>query len=112
MQRTAALSEIEEMQFDVGPKSNQLTALGNTMCGFPAADSRGVEAVSAASTQAGHQGVEEERSCNPHRQSHRRKLHKVSILNADSIEQLNFEFAGNKNSMKVFMIRLRRVYRA
>jgi hypothetical protein len=112
MLRTAALSRIEEMRFNMGPKSNQLTALGNMMCDFPADDSRGVEVATAASTHAGHKGVEEERSSNPRRQSHRRNLHKVSILNTDSVEQLNFEFARNKNSMKVFMIRLRRVYQA
>jgi hypothetical protein len=82
------------------------------MHGFAADHSWGVEAVTAASTHAGHKGVEEERSSNPRRQSRRRNLHKVSILNTDSVEQLNFEFARNKNSMKVLMIRLRRVYQA
>ena len=100
------------MRHNVGPKSNQLTAIGNSMDGFAAVHSRGVEAATAASTHAGHNGAEGERSSNHRRQSHRRNLNKVSILNSDSVDQLNFEFARNKNSMTVFMIRLRRVYRA
>jgi hypothetical protein len=112
MQRTAALSRIEEVRFNVGPKSHQPTTLGNMTCDFPADDSRGVEAATAAPTHAGHKGVQEERSSNPRRQSHRRNLPKVSILNPDPFDQLNFEFARNKNSMTVFMIRLRRVYQA
>ena len=44
MQRTAALRRIEGMRFKVGPKINQLTALGNSMHGFSAVHSRGVEA--------------------------------------------------------------------
>jgi hypothetical protein len=113
MQRTAAPSRIEKMQFDVGLEINQLTAIRNAMDDyFAAVHSRGVEAATAASTRAGHKGAEAERSSNHRRHSHRRNLNKVSILNSDSVEQLNLEFARNKNSMTVFMIRLRRVYRA
>ena len=113
MQRTAALSRIEKMRFDVGLEINQLTAIRNAMADyFAAVHSRGVEAATAASTRAGNNGAEGERSSNHRRHSHRRNLNKVSILNSDSFDQLNFEFARNKNSMTVFMIRLRRVYRA
>jgi hypothetical protein len=80
------------------------------MCGFPLDDSRGVEAASAASTHAGQEESEEGRLSNHRSQSHRRNLHKISILGADLVDQLNFEFVRNKNSMSVFMIRLRRVY--
>jgi hypothetical protein len=76
---------------------------------FAAVHSRGVEAAMAASTRAGHNAVEGERSRNHHRQLHRRNLNKVSILNADLDDQLNCEFTRNKNSMNVFTIRLRRV---
>jgi hypothetical protein len=111
MQRTAAPSRIEKMQSDVGLEINQLTAIRNAMDDyFAAVHSRGVEAATAASTHAGHNGVEGERSSNHRRHSHRRKLNKVSILNSDSIDQLNFEFTKNKNSMDVFMLRLRRIY--
>ena len=34
MQRTAALWRIDTMRFNVGPKSNQRTALGNEMTIF------------------------------------------------------------------------------
>jgi hypothetical protein len=113
MQRTVAPSRIEKMQGDVGSEINQLTAIRNAMDDyFVAVHCRGVEAATAASTRAGLKGVERERSSNHRQHSHRRNLNKVSILNSDSIDQLNFEFARNKNSMTVFMIRLRRVYRA
>jgi hypothetical protein len=99
------------MGFDVGPEINQLTAIRNAMDDyFAVVHARGVEAATAASTHAGHKHSEEDRSSKHHRQTHRRKLHKVSIVGADSIE-LNFEFARTKNSMTDFMIRLRRVYR-
>jgi hypothetical protein len=113
MQRTAATSRIKEMRFNVGPKINQLTVIRNAMhdC-FAAAHSRRVEAAMAASTRAGRKGAQEGRSSNDRNQLHRRNMNKLSILNADSADQLNFEFARNKNSMNVFMIRLRRVYRA
>jgi hypothetical protein len=113
MQRAAAPSRIEKMRFDLGLENNQLTAIRNAMADYLAAvHSGGFEAPTAASTHAGHKGAEGERSSNHRRQSNRRNLNKVSILNSDSIEQLNFEFARNKNSMTVFMIRLRPVYRA
>ena len=113
MQRAAATSRIEKMRFNVGPEINQLTAIRNAMIDyFSTVHSRGVEAAAAASTRAGHKGPEGDRSSHHRRHTHRRNLNKVSILNTDSLDQLNFEFARNKNSMTVFMIRLRRVYRA
>jgi hypothetical protein len=113
MQRTVALSRIEKMRVDVGLEINQLTAIRNAMDDyFAAVHSRGVGAAPAASTRAGHKVVEGERSGNHRRRSHRRNLNKGTILNTDSVDQLNFEFARNENSMTVFMIRLRRVYRA
>jgi hypothetical protein len=112
MQPTAALQRIGEMRFNVGPKSNQLTALGNTTYDFPTDDSRGVEAAVAASTHAGHNEAEEERSSNHRSQSHRRTSRKKISLRVDLVDQLNFEFTRNKDSMAVFMIRLRRVYQA
>jgi hypothetical protein len=74
MQRTAALSRIEKMRFSVGPKSNQLTALGNTMYVFPAVHSRGVEAAAAASIRAGHKEAEEGRSSIHRNRSNERNL--------------------------------------
>jgi hypothetical protein len=113
MQRTVAPSRIEKMQCDAGLEINQLTAIRNAMDDyFAAVHSRGVEAATVASTRPGHKEADADRSRNHRRQSHRRNLNKVSILNSDSVDQLNFEFARNKNSMTVFMIRLRRVYRA
>jgi len=110
MEPTTALQRNNEMRFDVRPKSNQLTAIGNAMDDLAAVHSRGVEAATAASTHAGHE--EGKRSSNHRGQPHRRKLQKISIHSADLDGQLNFEFARNKNSMNVFMIRLRRVYQA
>jgi hypothetical protein len=112
MQRTAATSGIEEMRFNVGPMTNKPTALANSMRAYPAVHSQGVGAAAAASTHTGRNEAKEERSDNNRSQSHRRKLYKVRILGADLADQLNFEFARNKYSMTVFMIRLRRVYRA
>lgn len=109
MQPTAALQRIDEMRFDVGPESNQLTAPGNTMCGFPEDDSRGVEAATAASTHAGHKMEEEKQSSHSGSRTHGRISHKKISLIMGSVHQLNFEFTRNKNSMTVFMIRLRRV---
>ena len=97
---------------NVGPKSNQLTASGNAMDGLTAVHSRGVEAATAASTHAGHKEAQQEWSSIHRGQPHRRNLQKITILSADLDDQLNFEFARNKNSMNVFMIRLRRVYQA
>ena len=113
MQSTAALSRIEKMRFNIRPKINQLTALVDPMRICFADHSCGVEAASAASAHAGRKVKEEEekRAQGLRKGAHRRKLHKVSILDGDSVDQLNFEFARNKNSMAVFMIRLRRVYR-
>ena len=112
MQRAAALRRIDRMRFDVRPKSNQLTAIGNSTHGFAEVHSRGVEAALAASTHAGRKEAEEERSHKYRSQSRVRNLGKVSILGSDSGDQLNFELVRNKDSMAVFMIRLRRVYRA
>jgi hypothetical protein len=99
------------MRFNVGPQINQLTAIRNAMDDFFATvHSRGVEAAAAASTHAGYKEAGEERYGNHGSHSHRRNLHKVSILRADSVDQLNFEFARNKNSMTVLTICLRRVY--
>ncbi len=97
------------MRFNLGPMTNQLTAIGNSMQSSVALDSQGVEAATAASTRAGHKEAEEERLRNHRSPSHRRNWSKVSILVADLVE-LNFEFGRNKNSMGVFTIRLRRVY--
>jgi len=112
MQRAVALRRIDRMRHNVGPKNNQLTAIGNAMDGFAAVHSRGVEAATAASTHAGLNEAEKERSRIHRGQPHRRNLQKITILSTDLDDQLNFEFARNKNSMNVFMIRLRRVYQA
>lgn len=100
------------MRSNVGPKSNQLTAIGNAMDGFAAVHSRGVEAATAASTHAGHKEREEKQSGNHWIQFRSRTLRKKISVQTDLVDQLNFEFARNKNSMTVFMIRLRRVYQA
>jgi hypothetical protein len=82
------------------------------MHGVDAVNSWGVEAAAAASTHAGHKKAEEKPS-NIHRgRFHNGTLHKKISLTVGLAEQLNFEFARNKNSMNVFTIRLRRVYRA
>jgi hypothetical protein len=52
MQRTAVLRRISRMRFDVGLKSNLLTAIGDSTQGIAAHNSRGVEAAMAASTHA------------------------------------------------------------
>lgn len=109
MPRAVAPQRIDRLRFNVGPNSNQLTALGNTF-GFPAAGSRGVEAATAASTHAGHKEAEDERSSNDCDQLYTRTLRKKIRLRAGSVDQLNFEFARNKDLMTVFIIRLRRVY--
>ena len=54
MQSTAVLQKIDGMRFNVGPMSNQLTALGDKKCGFSEDDSRGVGAAAAASAHTGH----------------------------------------------------------
>jgi len=114
MQRIAALSRIEKMRFKIRPTINRLTALVDPLRIFFADHSRGVEAASAASTHANRKVKEDEekKTRSTRNKPHRRQFHKVSILGGDSDDQLNFEFARNKNSMNVFMIRLRRVYRA
>jgi hypothetical protein len=96
------------MKFDVRPKSNQLTAIGNLTNGFDTENSRGGEAATAASSRAGF--PEKDLKSNRSSQPQARKLQKISILSADLCGQLKFEFTGNKNSMLVFMHRLRRVY--
>jgi|HubBroStandDraft_6_1064221.scaffolds.fasta_scaffold478883_2 hypothetical protein len=111
MQRTAALPRIDGMRFDVGPKSNQLTAIGNSMCSclqFVLGELRPRR--SGASTHAGCEEVEEKRSGKCQGHFHKRNLRIEKSLNADSVDQLKFEFARNKNSMLVFMLRLGRVY--
>jgi hypothetical protein len=112
MPRTAALRRIDSLGFDVRPEINELAVIRNAMDDYFAAEHhRGVEAATAASTHAAQKHKkDEETSSKYRREAHRRKLHKVSILGADSVE-LNFEFARNKNSITDFMIRLRRVYR-
>jgi len=112
MQHTAALQKIDGMKFHVGPKTNQLTAFEDAMRRFTAVRSRRVEAAMPASTHAGHQGALEQ--CLGARGSAvRSSLLWIQISgNADFMDQLNFESARNKNPMTVFMIRLRRVYRA
>jgi hypothetical protein len=111
MQRAAALQGIEGMRFNVRPKSNQLTAIGNAMDGFAEGHSRRVEAAAAASTQAGQREIKDAMTGNHHGRPRDGKLRNVIILSADFVDQLDFEFAGNKNSMNVLMNRLRRVYR-
>jgi hypothetical protein len=110
MQRTVALQRIDRMRFDVGPESNQLTAIGNSVDGFAEVHSRGVEAAVAASTHAGHKEGEEKQSDNHCSQLRVRTLRKKISVQTGLVDQLNFEFMQNKNSMAVFMIRLRRVY--
>ena len=111
MQPIAAFSGIEELRSKVGPKINQLTAPLNSMRGLRAEHSRGVEAARAASTHADRKEAVGVRLDNHNRSSRRlQNLRKVLTLGADSVDQLNFEFARNKNSMAVFMLRLRRVY--
>jgi hypothetical protein len=117
MQRAAALSRIDRVRFNVGPKSNQLTALGNTMCDFPMNDSRGVEAASAAST---HAGFNEAMGYKYTIEKCRTGFGFAALAEfaqrisdeSKKMDQLNFESAGNKNSIDVFIIRLRRVYQA
>ena len=110
MQRTAALWRINRMRFDARPKSNQLTAIGNSVDGFAEVHSRGVEAAVAASTHAGHKEREEKQPDNHCGRLRGRTLRKKISVQTDLVDQLNFEFAQNKNSMSVFTIRLRRVY--
>jgi hypothetical protein len=110
MQRTVALQRTGMLRCNVGPKSNQLTALGNSIGGFVAEGSRGVVAALAASTHACHSEANGKRSSNHVGRRHRRILHKKIRLRVDLVDQLNFEFSRNKNSMGVFTIRLRRVY--
>jgi hypothetical protein len=112
MQRTAALQGIEMLRINVGPKSNQITAIGNSAHEHAAVDSRGVDAATAASTHAGHKVAEEEGPSNHRGPFQGRTLHKKISLRVDSIDQLNFEFKRNKHLMNVFTIRLRRVYQA
>jgi len=112
MQRNAASRTIDGMRFDVGPKSNQLTAIGNSLRGclqFALGELR--PRPGGASTHAGRKKeIEEKRSGNHRGQSHKGNLRRESSLKANSADQLKFEFAGNKNSMRVFMLRLGRVY--
>ena len=56
--------------------------------------------------------AEEKQSGNHWIQFRSRTLRKKISVQTDLVDQLNFEFARNKNSMTVFMIRLRRVYQA
>jgi hypothetical protein len=111
MQPIAAFSGIEELRSKAGPKINQLTAPLNPMRGLRAEHSRGARAAAAARAHAGRKQAVGVRLDNHNRSSRRRQnLHKARTLGADSVDQLNFEFARNKNSMTVFMLRLRRVY--
>ena len=80
MQRTAALRRFDRMRHNIGPKSNQPTAVGNVMDGFSADCSRGVEAATAASTHAGHKEAQQEWSSIHRGQPHRRNLQKITIL--------------------------------
>jgi hypothetical protein len=82
MQRSAALSRIEKMRFNVRPKINQPSAPVSSMRALAAVHSQRVEVATAASTHVGHKEVEDERPSGHRSQSHRRNLHKVSILNA------------------------------
>jgi hypothetical protein len=90
MERATALPGIEMFRFNVGPKSNQLTALGSTMHGFPADDSRGVEAAAAASTHAGHKEAEEEGSSNDCGQLHSRTSRKKNQSEARFSRSVEF----------------------
>jgi len=111
MQRTAALQKTDMLRSNMRPKSNQVTALGNSLCGFAADDSRGVEAAAmSASTHASHTEANGKRPGHHRGRPHRRTLHKKITLQTDLVDQWNFEFTRNKNSMGVFTIRLRRVY--
>jgi hypothetical protein len=65
-----------------------------------------------ASTHAGHQQAAEGHSGNHQGQLHKRNLRIKSSLKAESVNQLKFGFARNKNSMTVFMLHLGRVYHA
>ena len=100
------------MRFNARPKSNQLTAIGNAIRVLSSVPSRGVEAALAASTQAGFTGTQKELhylpGCLLHSELLRRKKNSSSALKC----QLNFESGRDKNSMDVFMNRLRRVYQA
>jgi hypothetical protein len=110
MQFTLALRRIEMLRCNVGPNGNQLTALENKKGVFSEVDSRGVEAAAAASAQAVHTQANGKRPGNHRGRLRGRTLHKKISLQTDLVGQLNFEFIRNKNSMTVFMIRLRRVY--
>jgi|SRR5580704_4901031 hypothetical protein len=111
MQLTAALRRINRMRFIVGPKANELTAIVNSPHKFAAVHSRGVEAATAASTHADYKDAEENFSRQHRSLALNRTSRKKIRLITDSGDLLNFEFTRNKNSMTVFMIRLRRVYR-
>jgi len=113
MQRTAALTRIEKVRLNVGPKSNQHTAIGSTLrdcLQFVLGELR--PRLGGASTHAGHKDLEEKHSGNHQGQSYKGNLRTESSLKADLVSQLKFEFARNKNSMPVFMLRLGRVYHA
>ena len=112
IQPAGALQGIEMLRFHVGPKSNHHTALGNKIRGFKADDSRGVEAAVAASTRAGRKDGKGQQPTNDRGRLNSWASRKKISLKVGLDDQLNFEFTRNKNSMNVFMIRLRRVYRA
>jgi hypothetical protein len=111
MQPIAALSRIEKIRFKVGPKINQLTALVDRMRGLRADHTRGARAAAAARVHASSKEAAREQLDRNHSSWRRQgNFRKARIPGAGSVDQLNFEFARNKNSMTVFMLRLRRVY--
>jgi hypothetical protein len=96
------------MRSDVRPKTNQLTAIEDSTRALVAENSRGVGAAATASTHADHK---RKAGASHHLSSPQSwKLQKAGILGTDFVDQLNFEFARNKNSIAIFMHRLRRVY--
>jgi hypothetical protein len=56
MQRTVALQRTGMLRCNVGPKSNQLTALGNSIGGFVAEGSRGVVGPQGGPTKPSQKG--------------------------------------------------------
>jgi len=114
MQRAAALQRIEAMRFNVGPESHRPVAIGNAIHGHTAVRPRRVEAARAATTHGGGKGARENPTEHHGRKLRSGRVRKEVTVNAILPDPLNFHFhlARNNNSLIVFMIRLRRVYRA
>ncbi len=101
------------MRFVVGPNSKQLRALRNTVCGFSLLNFRGAEVTKVASAHAGcHENAVEESPSGIRSLRRGMNLRNGNSTRMENVNQLNFECVRNKNSIAVFIIRLRRVYQA